>query len=140
MAERKKAIITVPQSPYRILDVPFDADKKTINQAMRRHMVRNRRHAAEGNKAQKRLTDTTQRVEEDALCYPVEQPELDVSHLGERLEFAIREIPRRFLDHLIVLSDIHFPENIEPYDQPDLNLGEIPFREALVKRPDRNNA
>ena len=129
MDRNTKIIITLPTSPYRILGVPFDAETKAINRAMRALMAKNPREGAQlGNRAQKKLTDPKERMKEDALCLEVDLPEMDFASLtarlaGEGAEAAIPALkdPSRF-------SDLAFPELLDsPLTFPE-PLGPIPYR------------
>ena len=135
--EKNKIILAPNDSPYRILDVHFDADSKAIIKAMRVHMVKNTRQVAAGNKAQKRLTDPRQRAETDALCRQVDQPELDVSHLSDRVDHSVREQVCPVLERMELLSDLYFPESIKTYQSEDLDFEEIPFRDLWDQQDDK---
>jgi len=132
-----KILITLPESPYRILGVAFDADSRAINQAMRALFRKDPRNGAvKGNRAQKQLTDPRERIKEDALVLETDLPLVDLAPMETRIR-ETAEIDRcRPLEDLILFSDLHCaPERLIPRVQSrDLPVS-VPFRETHDKRP-----
>lgn len=138
MKKGKRTILTLPESPYRILDVPFDVDKKAVNKAMMAHMVKFKRDKAmmdKGNKAQHRLTQPAQRMVEDAMCLEVDQPELDLAHLRGSIPEESNNVYCRLLENPAMLSDLGFPDNLRPNLEVD-ELGQAPYREGYKPDPE----
>ncbi len=128
-------MIGLQENAYRVLDVPFDAERAQINLAMREVVraagknVRGRgRQATMANIAQRRLSDAKQRAREDVLCCEVRLPNLDLSVLRERLGSVSEDLHLPILKDPALLSDLYFPENL------GIDMGveedEVPYREA----------
>jgi hypothetical protein len=124
-------LVTLPESPYKVLDVAYDADSKTILSAMRALFRRDPQGSArKGNIAQRKLADPKERIKEDAFCCEAALPEVDLGALGEKL--AQKDLMRycHLLENPLLLSDAYFPDVSEVSALTDDNEREtlIPYR------------
>lgn len=127
----KQIILGLPENPYQVLDVPYEADTAQINAGMRGLFRRDPRNAARrGNKAQKALHNPEERVRVDAFCHPVEMVAEGLGDLTAKLGEA--DLACTLLADLSLLSDLHFPENLLLAEPPRLHLGELVYRDAYA--------
>lgn len=132
-----RTLIAPPESPYRVLDVAFDADARAINRAMRTLFRKDPRHGAvKGNRAQKQLTDPRERIREDALCVETDLPPLDLSAMGDQIREAAAADRCPPLDDFLLFSDLYFaPERLAPpLNGRDLPVA-LPYRKTCDRRP-----
>lgn len=135
MSVMKKILISLPDSPYRILDAPFDADSRAVNAAMRVLFKKDPvMGGRQGNQAQKKLTDPRERVKTDAYCCEVEVSDLNLAGLAKHLETDSDDVYCRALQNPIILSDLFFSEEINLNVEIDLDFGELTYREQDGKQ------
>ncbi len=135
MTENSKTIIALPESPYRILDVPFDADVKVINKAMRQLFRKDPRRGGQiGNRAQKKLTDPMERIKEDAFCCEVQRPQIDLNPLKKEAGRFIEDVYCFALEDPFLYSDLYFSDRLDRQVKLDVDPGEIPYREKYDRR------
>jgi hypothetical protein len=129
MKTKEQVLITVPESPYKILDVPFYADAKMILKAMRALFKKDPRKGGRiGSIAQKKLTDPKERIKVDAFCCEVDVPHVDLSGLKKQLGSDNQELYCHALEHFIVFSDLSFPDEVPHNLDIEIDFGEIPYR------------
>lgn len=138
MADRSKILITVPESPYMILQLSFDADEREIQSAFR-SFVRRRSRAlgASGKSAHKKLIDPKERIKADAFCCQLDLPQVDLSDLRDHVTSGSCELYCHVLHEPAALADLSVKPGL-PADelQPELDFGEIPYRpDYLLRSP-----
>ncbi len=133
MKNLKLFLLTLPDSPYKILDVDFNADSKSVNKAMRALFRRDPRNGAKlGNKAQKMLTDLNERLKVDAFCCEVKAPKIDFAALDVALDENGDHIFCPAFENLFSFSDAQAGKVINSGIDTNENFGEIPFRTEYV--------
>ena len=135
MTENNKMIIAPPDSPYRILSVPFEADVKEINKAMRRLFKKDPRRGGQiGNRAQKKLTDPMERIKEDAFCCEVERPQMDLNPLKKEAGRFLKDVYCFALEDPFLYSDLYFSDHLDLKVKLDVETEKIPYREKYDRR------
>lgn len=128
--ERPATLVTLPDSPYRILEVPFDADSKQVTKGMRTLLRKDPKHGAmKGSKAQKQLNDPQTRLVHDAFCQEVISPAASLAGMGEHLGGG--DIYCRALADPLLLSDIQFPGKPSAADEIDPDWNRITYQEGI---------
>jgi hypothetical protein len=129
MTTKEQVLITLPESPYKILDVPFHADAKVVLKAMRALFKKDPRKGGRiGSIAQKKLTDPKERIKLDAFCCEVNVPHVDLSELKKQLGSDNKEIYCHALENFNVFSDLSFPEEVPNNLDIEIDFGKIPYR------------
>jgi hypothetical protein len=131
----KKILLAMPDNPYRVLDVPFDADAKAVNTGLRTLFRKDpRRGGRIGNRAQKKLTDLTERVKEDVFCREVKAPVMDLDQVDRSITLRADDVFSLTLEDLTRLSDVYFMDlgggnPVDSFDLPDM-----PYRQEFDTR------
>ena len=136
MNNKKRFLVTLADSPYKILDADFNADSKEITKAMRALFRKDPRNGARlGNKAQKMLTDLGERIKVDAFCCEVEAPEIDFAGLGAAVGDNSDHIVCPAFINLFVFSDAQPGVGLSSGITVQEDCGTIPFRKEYARVP-----
>lgn len=129
METEDKILITVPESPYQILDAQFGADARRIQAAFRAFFKKNPRKGMKvGKKAQRQLIDPKERAKVDALCCLSERPDVDLNGAKSELTSHSDEGIFDAVKKPVKLSDLFFPEALDDKVPVDLDFPEIAYR------------
>jgi len=138
MPNKKKALITTPDSPYQILEVPFNADTPTINKAQRvafKKAIKNPNIGRDApGIAQRELTDPKKRIKVDAFCCEVRLPLVELKEVSEKLHNQPSTSHCHHLENPLVLSDIFFPDDLCKLIEIEIDFGVIPYRRNYERK------
>jgi len=131
MEDIDNLLITPPDSPYKILSADYDDDARAIQTAFRRFFSKNPKKGIKiGRNAQQKLTNSKERVKTDALCYRVPMPRISLTPLKSHLDVCETDIEMlsNAMNHLTLLSDLFFPEQLTCDFSVALDFGDIEYR------------
>ena len=135
MSEEKKILITLPKSPYKVLKVPFNADDRVVQDSFRSFFRGNPNLGVKiGKSAQKKLIDPKERIKVDAFCCEVDLPNVDLLTLKEHLKPKEEDIYCQALQNPVVLSDLYYSDNLPKGIVPQIDFGEIPYRNDYANK------
>lgn len=125
----EQLLITFSDSPYTVLDAPYDSDVKIVNEALRSLFRKDPRNGGRiGPVAQKKLTNPKERIKVDACCCQVDLPQINLSVLEDKLSTNEQNLYCHVLENPIVLSDLFFPERLQCDFESKIDFGEISYR------------
>ncbi len=136
MNNKKMFLVTLADSPYKILNADFNADSKEITKAMRTLFRKDPRNGARiGNKAQKMLTDLGERIKVDAFCCEVETPEIDFAGIGSVVGQNSEYMACPAFNNLFVFSDAQPGVHLSSGITIKKDCPSIPFRQDYARLP-----
>ena len=136
MENSKQILITVPESPYKILNVDFEANGREIQKAFRVFFRKNPRKGNRiGKTASKKLTDPKERIKTDTFCCPADIPQVDLNPLKDELDSSYQGIYCQAVEDPVILSDLFFPEFLPEELSCDYPSFDIDYRSGYVSGP-----